>query len=156
LSSLHRDGSPQAVPMDFSGELIFDEHTSASFFVSFQTAHQQWANISGTKGHLTIQDFVLPYFGNQLDFTIQNAAFVVNGCDFQMERNETVHSVQEYSSSGQNAQETNLFRRINEIVLSGSLDRSYPDLSLKTQLVLDACFQSAKRDSQLVDIKPNR
>ena len=41
---------PRAVPMDFSGELIFEGGASAGFFSSFLVDNQQWVNISGTKG----------------------------------------------------------------------------------------------------------
>ncbi|HMO14724.1 MAG TPA: Gfo/Idh/MocA family oxidoreductase [Pirellulaceae bacterium] len=154
LSVLQRPDSPAPVPMDFSAELVFDEETSASFFVSFQTHHQQWANISGTRGHLTVNDFVLPYFGNQLGFAVQNAEFIVDGCDFWMERHDTQHNVAEYANSHASAQETNLFRRMSEIVLSGKLDPYYPEISLKTQAVLDACFESALSNSSIVQPKP--
>ncbi len=153
LSSLHRAGSPAAVPMDFSGELIFDDQTSASFFVSFQTQHQQWANISGTLGHVTVNDFVLPYLGNQLGFTVQNAEFIVDGCDFWMERHDTQYNVSEYSNSSANAQETHLFQRMNKIVSTKQLDSWYPQMSLKTQAVLDACYASAQDDSRPVQPK---
>ena len=62
LAGHARDDSPDQVPTQFSGELFFDNGVSASFYNSFETEHQQWVNISGSKGHLTINDFVLPLF----------------------------------------------------------------------------------------------
>ena len=34
---------------------------SASFYCSFNTELQQWAHVSGTKGSISVRDFVLPH-----------------------------------------------------------------------------------------------
>ncbi len=153
LSSLQRPGSPEPVPMEFSGELIFGENTSASFYVSFQTGMQQSATICGTDGQITIEDFVLPYFGNQIEFGISNAEFMVEGCEFRMEDHRQTRSVREYANGAQQAQETFLFQRMSEIVNTGQTESYFSDYALKTQSVLDACFASAKTDGQPVNPK---
>src|SRR5262245_72229 len=51
------------VPVEFSGELLYPNGVSASFYCSFRTENQQWAHVSGTRGQLYVDDFVLPYFG---------------------------------------------------------------------------------------------
>ena len=81
LSDLHREGSPEAVPMEFAGELFFENGVSVAFYNSFLTEHQQWASISGTKGHIQVPDFVLPTNGNELRFRVTNAEFNCYGCD---------------------------------------------------------------------------
>ena len=129
LSQLQRPDSPNPVPMEFSGEMLFENGVSATFYNSFLTEHQQWANISGTKGLLHVFDFVLPY-ENQAkassskettSFVVSKSGFDVQGCDFRMHNQTRNVEIDEASNSSPGAQETRLFRRFNEIVLSLSL-----------------------------------
>jgi len=152
LSQAGRADSPQKVPMEFSAELFFDDGISASFYCSFLTEHQQWCNISGTKGNLAIKDFVLPVLGNEVSFETCNPEFKVDGCEFVMEDHTRQHKVREYSNSHETAQETNLFRRFAQIVLDGKLDPHWPDIAWKTQVVMDACLESAAKESQPVAV----
>ena len=85
LNASGRSDSPHPVPTEFTGQLFFED-VSASFYCSFLTEHQQLAHISGSKGNLRIDDFVLPYFGNRLQFHSSNAVFDCDVCDFRMER----------------------------------------------------------------------
>ena len=85
LNSSGRSDSPCPVPTEFTGQLFFED-VSASFYCSFLTEHQQLAHVSGSKGNLRIDDFVLPFFGNRLQFQSSNAVFDCDICDFRMER----------------------------------------------------------------------
>ena len=125
---------------------------SASFYVSFLTEHQQFVHLSGTKGHLVLSDFVLPFYGNSLSFKVNNPAFNVDVCDFNMERHSQKHDVYEYSNSWNNAQETNLIRNFSSHAISGNPDPFWPTVSLKTQTLLDLCLQSADEGSKLIDV----
>ncbi|MEZ6065812.1 MAG: Gfo/Idh/MocA family oxidoreductase [Planctomycetaceae bacterium] len=145
LSQQGRADSPEAVPMEFSGELLFDGGVSAGFYCSFLTEHQQWVNISGSKGQIALNDFVLPWYGNELEFHGENARFVVDGCEFRMERHQRIHRLEEYSNSHATSQETNLFRTFGELVMSGTVDGHWPMVSLRTQQVMDACLTSARQ-----------
>ncbi len=146
LDSVQRPSSPQKVPVEFSAELFFPG-VIANFYCSFRTHHQQWANISGTKGYVYVQDFVLPFYGAETRFEINNAEFIEDGCDFSMEKRAQAVVVNEYSNSGTTAQETNLIRKFSELALSGSPDDFWPTASLKTQKVMDACLKSAFAES---------
>ncbi|MEM7012678.1 MAG: Gfo/Idh/MocA family oxidoreductase [Verrucomicrobiota bacterium] len=152
LAGHARDDSPDQVPTQFSGELFFENGVSASFYNSFETEHQQWVNISGSKGHLTINDFVLPYFGNELSFDVANAAFTQDTCNFTMEKHTRSIATREYSNNHPNAQETNLFRNFSALALSGQPDAHWPEIALKTQRVLDACLASARDGSKLIEL----
>ena len=44
------------VPVSLSAELDFADGVTASFYCSFEAEHQQWINLSGTRGHLTMRD----------------------------------------------------------------------------------------------------
>ncbi len=131
-----------AVPTEFSGELLFDSGVSSSFYCSFLTQNEQWAYVSGTKGYLRVNDFVAPFFGKELHFEVNNVAHNVTGCDFNMEPHWRKFSVPEYCNSHPTAQETNLFRNFANQVLSGKLNEAWPEWALKTQQVMEACLVS--------------
>ena len=136
---------PDPVPISMSAELIFASGVTATFFCSFETEHQQWFHISGTKGHIVIDDFVLGYTGSEVAFTIEQAHFEMDKCQFHMERHPRRVAVHEYADSHWTSQETKLFRKFGDLVLGGDPDPHWPDISLKTQRVLDACLRSARQ-----------
>ncbi len=148
-----RGDSRQPVPVEFSGELFFPGNASATFYCSFLTEKQQWAIVSGTRGSLQVADFVLPFFGCESAFEVRNPVFLVRGCDFNMEDHVRRFAVPEYSNSWSSSQEANLIRNFARLVLSGQPDPTWGDLALKTQLVLDACLQSAREDGKLVSVR---
>lgn len=153
LLAEHRsEGATEGIPMEFSGELLFENGVSAGFYNSFLTEHQQLVHVSGSKGNVTFSDFVLPWFGNELALEVNNAKFEVQGCDFVMEKHTTMHHIAEYSNNASDAQETNLFRTFNDLVLSGNIDSFWPSVSLKTQIILDACLESARNGSRPIEI----
>ena len=149
----HRSpGSPAAVPTDFSAELFFANGVSASFYCSFLAQIQQWVNLAGTKGSLHVPDFVLPRHGDELTFETSNPVFTITGCDFIMEEHAQRFAVREHSHSAEDAQETNMFHRFAELVLSGKPDPCWGEMALKTQQVLDACLESARSGGCVIDL----
>ncbi|HKQ39127.1 MAG TPA: Gfo/Idh/MocA family oxidoreductase, partial [Verrucomicrobiae bacterium] len=73
--------SPAPVATEFSGELLFEDGVSSSFYCSFLSANEQWAQITGDAGCVHMSDFVLPFFGNEVAFETIAADFNVKGCD---------------------------------------------------------------------------
>ncbi len=61
-------------------------------------------------------------------------------------------SLPEYASGQETSQETNMIRTFSRQVLSGKLDPSWGEITLKTQKVLDACLQSALKNSVVVTL----
>ncbi len=110
------------LPLEFSGELFFDGGVSSGFYCSFLTTFHQWVDISGTNGHLYMPGFVRPLAGD--------IGFKVNGRVVKTD-------VPPYR------QEVNMFENFAKQILSGKLNRDWPEWSLKTQTVVDACFKSA-------------
>ncbi|MDB4663594.1 hypothetical protein OAE74_01255 [Verrucomicrobia bacterium] len=90
-----------------------------------------------------MNDFVLPYFDAELGFEVAKTRFDINGSKFNMERHLKRHAVDEYSKNHPNAQETLLFKTFADLVLSGKRDSHWPEIALKTQRVMEACFKSA-------------
>jgi predicted dehydrogenase len=152
LASHGRADSPQPVPTEFSAELFFDGGVTSGFFCSFLSAHQQHATVSGSKGWLHIDDFVLPFHGSEVGFLVENSQMAFRVCDFTMERHPRRLAVSEYSHGHPTAQETGLFRTFSELVLSGKRDAYWPEIALKTQQVLDACLESSRRGGAAVDL----
>ncbi len=142
---LHQHGTgSNAVPLEFTGELLFPDGVTAAFYCSFRTENQQWAHISGTKGSVHIADFVLPFYGAESTFEVNRPSFQVEGCGFHMESHPRRYAVREYSDGMPNSQETNMIRRFAELVIDGTVDPYWSEIALKTQRVVDACLQSAR------------
>lgn len=151
-SELRHPASPAAVPTEFSGELHYTGGVSSSFYCSFLTENQQWASISGTKGHLHLADFVLPFHGNETAFEVNQPEFRVNGCQFDMISHARRVVIPEHSNNHPTSQETNLFRHFANQVNSGTLNDTWPERALKTQRLLDACLDSARNGSRPVAV----
>ena len=140
-------GSP-AVPTEFAGELFFpgvdgEPEVTASFFWSFLAEHQQWVHVSGTRGSMRIDDFVIPYCGPEVSLTFAEPHYLIEGCDFRMEPRDRAVSVGEHSHGHPTSQEANMFRAFSRLVLEHRTDRSWPHRSLAVQRVLMACLASA-------------
>jgi len=125
-------------PMEFTAELTFAGGVSASFYCSFHAAHQQWAIIGGKKGFLSLPDFVRPLDSYAPAFNINNKVvrLKVPG--------KRPTGVDCGSQGHRQAQDTFMFQNFARQVASGQLEATWPVWSLKTQRVMDACFESAK------------
>ena len=152
LQQANRSDSPTAVPIEFAGDLLFDDGVSAGFYCSFVTNHQQWVHVCGSQGAIYADDFVLPDYGNELVFDIIKPRFDLTGCDFRMARHTTRVASAEYSDSHPTAQETKLFRNFAELALSGKPDPRWGEMALATQRVLDACLESGHQDSKPIEL----
>ena len=134
---LSQSGTP--VPTEFSGELIFDDGVSAGFHCSFLAAKQQWAHVSGQKGWLRVPGFVHPLNGYEPAFEVNDAEVrVVSDVKCPPGADRTLHG-------HPTAQDTRMFRNFANQVFSGQLNTDWPQWSMKTQIVLDACHEAARR-----------
>ena len=145
------DGSAP-VPLAFSGTLEFEGGVNASFHCSFDAAHAQWAIVSGEKGLVRLDDFVLPFAGNETRYTLTRAEFAVNGCRADMRSGTQNALVGEPPNNAPGSQESALFADFSALVLSGQIDPSWGQISLLTQRVLDACLRSATADGVAVQL----
>lgn len=151
LSTLQGVKSPATVPGEFSGELLFQGGVSASFYCSFMTENQQWMHASGTRGYIRVHDFVLPFHGSEVDAYLGQDVFAVDNCAFHMENHLFRHAVREYDAGHSTAQEVRMFAHFADLI-RGELNSDWPDWTLKTQRVLDACYASAKEEGQSVKV----
>ncbi len=149
--------SPRPVPTEFAGELVFpgtaaEPEVTAGFFCSFLAEHQQWSHVSGTRGSLRVDDFVLPFDGAESSLTLSEPRFVIDGCDFRMERHDRTVTVSEHSHGHPTAQEARMFRAFSQLVLDRRTDRSWPARSLAVQRVMMACLVSAHDGGREVEV----
>lgn len=142
----------QPVPLEFSGELLYPDGVSATYFCSFIAENAEWAVVSGTAGSLHLEDFVLPFAGQEPSFNVLKTSFGSKGLRSDMKASRRFFKVAEPASNAPGSQESNLFRTMSQLVLTGKLDAQWPEISLKTQQLLDACLKSAHQGSAPVSV----
>ncbi|MEO8270916.1 MAG: Gfo/Idh/MocA family oxidoreductase [Aureliella sp.] len=154
-TQLQGTDSPAPVPGELSGELLFANGVSASFYNSFVTENQQWAHASGSRGYLRTDDFVLPFHGPEVDVLTAQDVFAIDNCSFHMQHYLRRHAVAEADAGHATAQEVRMFRHFSDLVLSGQRESAWPVWTLQTQKVLDACFKSSQQDGAAVQLDDN-
>lgn len=140
------------VPCEFVAEMTFPGGVTAGFYCSFRTVNQQTALVSGSNGYLSVDDFVLPFYSPESGWAEHSHALEIDNCRWNFCERTTPQSVAEFASGEPNAQEVRMVRRLGEIALSGQCETHYPEVSLKTQRVLDACRKSAASGGQPVKL----
>jgi predicted dehydrogenase len=145
LSEYKQPVGPLPVPTEFEAELFFAEGATCNFYCSFFTETEQWVNVSGENGYFRVPDFVLPFSGPEIAFETGNPVYEVHGCDFEMQPHSRRWVVEEYSHSHPSAQESQLFRHFADQLRSGTLNSGWPEMALKTQQVMQACYESSLR-----------
>jgi predicted dehydrogenase len=126
ISQACNEKSKAAVPFDFSGELFFENNVSSGFFCSFLSAYSNWVTATGTKGQVRVPDFVLPKKSSQ-------GALEIDGT---LSDDLTINPA--------TAQDANMIRAFASQVLSGKLNEAWPQWASKTQIVTNACLDSAR------------
>jgi predicted dehydrogenase len=134
-------GRPSS-PTEFSASLLYEGGLSVEFYSSFRTAKQQWVHVSGQKGWLLVPDFVHPSNSYEPAFEVNEKMISVAGtkCPAGTDPAMTGHAT---------AQDARMFRNFAEQVFSGKLNAEWPMWSLKTQQVLDACFEAGRAGGEL-------
>jgi predicted dehydrogenase len=131
--------SPSPAPTDFSAELIFNDETSCGLFCSFLAEYQNWIHVGGTKGYLRLPDFVHPLSIHEPCLELNKSNEPVRCCD----------CAGEHSESRAPAQDSRMFRNFANQIFSGKLNDDWPVWSLKTQRVLDACYEAARTKREI-------
>lgn len=136
------------VPVDLRGDLFFGDSRTASFHCSFNTTLEQSCRISGTKGVLRVDDFVLPCDGREATYTLSRQEDFQEGGHFS-----TRSFCDEVKVPGEGvSQKTLLFRNFGELVLSGETDSYWPEISMLTQRVMDALMESSRAGGAYVEL----
>ena len=133
-------GRPSS-PTEFSATLNYPGGVTAEFYSSFRAAKQQWVIVSGQKGWLRLPDFVHPFNGYEPAFEVNERFITVPGempCPPGANAMDFGHAT---------AQDTRMWRNFANQIASGKLNEDWAMWALKTQIVLDACRESAKQNS---------
>ena len=130
-------------PTEFSGGLIFDGNISMEFYSSFLAAKQQWVHVSGQKGWLRLPDFLHPFDGYEPAFEVNEKMI---RCDAEVKCPPGVDPMIQGHAT---AQDTRMWRNFANQIFSGKLNDDWPMWALKTQKVLDACHEAARRGTSL-------
>lgn len=152
LTSLRGEGSAVDVPGEFSGELFFAGGVTASFFCSFLAENQQISILSGERGYVLVDDFVLPFYDAELAWHESRHVLEIDNCRWNMRRHTSRESIFEYASGEPNAQEVRMIETFNRCVVDGKVDPHWPQISLLTQRVMDACRASADAGGLRIDL----
>jgi predicted dehydrogenase len=141
LSQSEPTGGREPAPTEFSAELVFDDGVSAGFYSSFLAAQQQWVFVSGVNGWVWVPDFVHP-------FNSREPTFEVNRTEIRGPTAAGIQTPTPVSDPAElghaTAQNTIMFRNFADQVFLGKLNDEWPMWALKTQQVMDACFESAQ------------
>lgn len=138
-------------PTQFSGELLFANGVSAGFHCSFAIAGQQWVSFMGAQGTLRMADYVHPRNSYE-------SAYEINATEHRVPAAPGTVVPLDAGALSQlghpTAQDTLMIRNFAAQVQSGKLNEFWPEVALKTQLVLDACLASARNGSVQVSVAP--
>ena len=137
-ASQNLTGRP-ASPTEFSATLNYPGGVTAEFYASFRAAKQQWALISGQNGWLRLPDFVHPFNGYEPSFEV-NEKFLTVTSD-----TKCPPGANPMDFGHPTAQDTRMWRNFASQIFSGRLNDEWTMWARKTQQVLDACHESAKR-----------
>lgn len=151
--TLKQQSDQSPIPTDYEFSLGFlknQQQVTTHFYCSFLTHHQQWVHCSGTEGTLRVQDFVLPYEGNQSVAYSEVCDFQQNGCHFIMKFDQQTLVASEASHAAPDAQEARMFARMGQIVASGQTESYWPEIAMKTQQIMDACRMAEQTPGQRI------
>jgi predicted dehydrogenase len=128
-----------SAPLEFSAELVFGKNVSFSFYSSFVAGRQQWVHVSGQKGWLRVPDFVHPFNSYEPAFEV-NEKFISTPAEVKCPP-----GVDPFPQGHATAQDTRMWRNFANQIASGKLNHDWPMWAAKTQKVLDACHEAARR-----------
>jgi hypothetical protein len=83
-----------------------------------------------------------------VEFNIVDMGTIADGLSAKFSLNTRRHAVTEQGETRSTSQDTCMFRNFGAQARKGSLNKDWPEISLKTQRVVDACFAAALEASK--------
>jgi len=128
-----------SAPTEFTATLFYSGGVTVEFYCSFLAARQQWVHVSGQQGWLRVPGFVHP-------LNSYEPAFEVNDAEVRTPSDVKCPPGADSTGFGHaTAQDTRMWRNFADQIFSGKLNEDWPMWALKTQQVLDACHEAARR-----------
>ncbi|MGA2243571.1 MAG: Gfo/Idh/MocA family oxidoreductase [Verrucomicrobiota bacterium] len=130
-----------SAPTEFCATLFYPGGVTSDLYASFHAGNQQWTHVSGQNGWLRLPDFIHPLNSYEPAFEVNDQMITVPGevkCPPGADPVDIGHAT---------AQDARMWRSFANQIFTGRLNDEWPMWSLQTQLVLDACLDSAKRNT---------
>jgi len=127
---------------DCSVWLFFSEDRTASFDCSFVNPLRQHAELVGETKSIFIPQFVIP---NEKYCKYEISQCTLNQFDSTEERTSVTFENE--------CQEVSMIHHMNEIIRNKKLERFWPNVTLVTEQILDACRRSINKDGNLVEFQ---
>ena len=121
------------VDMNMNAMMWYDDERVVSFDCGYDMAHRKWFEVAGHVGSVVCDDFLVPW-------DLERPRFW---------RHEGVTSTEHVSASA--VQEQCMVENLCNVIRSGELNTSWPQITVANQRVCDAVAQSA-RTGQIVEI----
>lgn len=149
----HRDVEHQGLLSDVTGTLMWADGRHSTFHSSFHHAFRQTLDIVGSWGRIVVNDFVLERSPTETEFTVISKSM-------PSQDHESVTESQDVVKITDCCQEQCMWERFARLIVQGDKDTSiletrafWSDISLKTQVILDACAQSAAQNGAVIEIE---
>jgi len=132
--------SKEGAIQDVSCWIFFTQDRVASFDCSYHNPLRQNAEIIGEKGTVEIRQWSLPN-EKQCFYTVQYSTLN------QYDSTEHIRTAKFTNC----IQELEMIRRMTRIHQTGRIENIWPEVTLITEKILDACRRSIDRDGELVE-----
>lgn len=126
--------------------LVWADGRTATFTTSFSTGLVMKLFVVGEKGSLEVDDFVIPYVADKASYKVVSKT----GWQDMIMGWVVTHDVHEVKIDI--PQEAYMVREFARLVSSGAVDSKWPEISRKTQVLLDAVKGSLEKDLTTITI----
>lgn len=135
------------VPTEVNATLYFSGNRISTFESSFHMSFRQWVEIAGTKGRVTMDDFTICRSPESCSFAVVTDSGLNGNHTRVVEKREDIEVVG-------CCQEAEMWRTFATLIAAGDAGNTFwPEVALKTQVIVDALFESIKSGGTKVDIK---
>ncbi|KAL5992202.1 hypothetical protein ACLOJK_013117 [Asimina triloba] len=147
----HVDLNQHGVILSCGASLLWEDSTVATFHCSFLAHESMDINLYGTAGSIHVRDFIIPYEETSASFSLSSrAAF----SELHLGWNHEPEEIQVASPLPQEALMVQEFARLAMDIRDsrGHPDQKWPQISRKTQLVLDAVKKSIELGCKPIEL----
>jgi len=147
-SAIAHEVNAEGVPISATGTVCFTGGRIATFDCGFTTAFRQWAEVAGTTGSISLDDFCIARSSEECEYKLTKAAGPVD------HHRRIAGEYTTVSVLGCN-QEAAMFETLSGLALAGERDPFWEKVTLQTQAGVDALMASiATGKGEKVPLKP--
>ena len=149
VSCVCLEKTADGVPLTTLGTVYFPHGKVLTFDCGFSTAFRQWAEIAGTKGTVSLEDFTIAASADKCSFKVVTESEPVDDATRVKGKVDVVEVRLIH-------QEKRMFDTFNTLVKTNrtaTTNDFWPRLTLQTQLVCGALMKSIAAEGVLVDVE---